>query len=159
MSHPFTKFLNNCGVLHPITWSHTSQQNQIAKQKHGHIVETGLTLLTQSSLPSNYYVESFHFVVYPINRLTALVIHCCLPNKLDFFLDFRSKQCVLLSYGSNQKGYTSALTWQPIKVYDNIQIVHNFLLQMQHYNKNTVLIPIFLLVYKYFFIGIAKKYA
>lgn len=42
------------GVLHRITCLHMSEQNEIVKRKHKHIVEVGLTLLAQADLPIRF---------------------------------------------------------------------------------------------------------
>jgi transposase InsO family protein len=39
----FKQFLSQHGIFHCLTCPHTSQQNGIAKRKHRHILETGLT--------------------------------------------------------------------------------------------------------------------
>ena len=47
-----TTLLKECGISHRLSCPHTPQQNDLAKRKHYHIVETGLALLSQSSLPA-----------------------------------------------------------------------------------------------------------
>lgn len=42
------------GIKIRLTCPHTSQKNGKAKRKHRHLVETGLTLLTQASMPLKY---------------------------------------------------------------------------------------------------------
>jgi hypothetical protein len=44
-SSAFSKFLADHGIFHRTTCPQTSQQNEIAKRKHRHIIETGLSLL------------------------------------------------------------------------------------------------------------------
>ncbi|KAK2378919.1 WD40 repeat-containing protein HOS15 [Trifolium repens] len=51
---PFTKFLTNLGVIHRLTCPHTHHQNGIVERKHRHLVETGLTLLSQAQIPLKY---------------------------------------------------------------------------------------------------------
>lgn len=147
-SNSFTKFLNDSGIYHRFTCPHISQQNGIAERKHRHICETGLTLLAQSHLPSKYWVEAFHTAVYSINRLPSSVLQFEIPltklfNKEPDFsllktfgcacyphlrpytkhkLEFRSKQCVFLGYGSNQKGY-KCLDLQTNKIYMSRHVV------------------------------------
>jgi histone deacetylase 1/2 len=51
----------------------TSQQNGITERKHHHIVETGLALLTHSSLPLRYWDAAFLTTCYLINRMPTPV--------------------------------------------------------------------------------------
>lgn len=60
---------------------HTSQQNGIAERKHRHIVETGLALLAQSSLPLYFWDEAFLTACYLINRMPTRTIGSVTPIK------------------------------------------------------------------------------
>jgi len=66
---PFTPFLKSLGIHHRIICPHTHHQNGLVKRKHRHIVDIGLTLLSQASLPLKYWDHAFHTAVYLINRL------------------------------------------------------------------------------------------
>jgi hypothetical protein len=127
----FKNFLSNHGIFHRLTCPHTSQQNGIVERKHRHILEMGLTLLAQSGLPPKYWVDSFLTSIFLINRLPSPVIHnespcsklfkkqpdytflrafgcLCYPLLQPYAhnkLSFRSKPCIFLGYGSNQRGY------------------------------------------------------
>jgi histone deacetylase 1/2 len=50
----FREFLLQEGVTHKISCPHTHEQNGVVERRHRHIVETGLTLLHQSSLHLKY---------------------------------------------------------------------------------------------------------
>jgi hypothetical protein len=130
-SNQFKQYLNQHGILHRLTCPYTSQQNGIAERKHRHIVELGLTLLAQSGLSSKHWVDSFLTSVYLINRLPTPILKNESPyfklfeKDLDYTtlrtfgclcypllrlyiahkLSFRSKPCIFLGYGANQKGY------------------------------------------------------
>lgn len=101
------------------------------ERKHRHVVETGLTLLAQSSLPLKYWAYAFSSAVYLINRLPTddlkqqtpherlfntvpdynwlKVFGClCFSNLRPFNshkLYFRSSPCTFLGYSSHHKGY------------------------------------------------------
>jgi len=127
----FKQFLAQHGILHRLTCPHTSQQNGIAERKHRHVVEMGLTLLAQSGLSPKYWVDAFLTATFLINRLPSPVLQyespfsklfhhspdytslrafgcLCYPFLRPYAnhkLSFRSKPCIFLGYGSNQKGY------------------------------------------------------
>lgn len=63
------EFFNKKGIIHRTTCLYTSEQNVIIERKHRHIVETGLSLLTNSSLPKIFWPEAFCIAVNLINRL------------------------------------------------------------------------------------------
>jgi hypothetical protein len=118
-------------VFFTVSHVHRPQQNRIAERKHRHIVETGLTLLAQSGLPPKYWVDSFLTSIFLINRLPSLVTQHASPffklfkKEPDYTLlrtfgclcylllhpyaahklSFRSKPCIFLGYGVNQRGY------------------------------------------------------
>lgn len=48
---------------------YTSEQNGLVEWKHRHIVECGLTLLAQGSLPMKFWQDAYGTAVYLINRL------------------------------------------------------------------------------------------
>jgi hypothetical protein len=107
------------------------QQNGVAGRKHRHIVEVGLSLLAQSSMPLKYWDQAFLTATYLINRTPSKVIGNSTPlehlykmqvdyNSLRFFgcacwpnlrpynshkLAFRSKQCAFLGYSNLHKGF------------------------------------------------------
>ena len=127
----FTKFLQNHGVIHRLSCPHTHEQNGSAERKHRHIVETGLTLLANASLPVSFWGEAFETATYLINLLPTAVLKFSSPfqqlyqNKPDYNflktfgcacypllrpynahkLDFRSDLCLFLGYSSQHKGY------------------------------------------------------
>jgi transposase InsO family protein len=127
----FKQYLSQNGIFHRLTCPHTSQQNGIAERKHRHILEVCLTLLGQSGLSSKFWVESFLTATYLINRLPTPVLQqespfsklmkkdpdytllrafgcLCYPLLRPYAshkLSFRSKPCIFIGYGGNQKGY------------------------------------------------------
>lgn len=48
-------FFSKIGITHLVSCPHAHQQNGAAERKHRHIVEVGLFLLAQSSMPLKYW--------------------------------------------------------------------------------------------------------
>lgn len=124
-------FLSEHGITHLTSPPHTLEHNGMSERKHRHVVETGLTLLSQASLPSTYWTYAFTAAVYLINRMTTpivnnqspyFVLFGTQPNymKLRVFgcacypwlrpyaahkLDRRSALCVFLGYSLSHSAY------------------------------------------------------
>ncbi|CAA7017709.1 unnamed protein product [Microthlaspi erraticum] len=124
-------FLSDNGISHFTSPPHTPEHNGIAERKHRHVVETGLTLLGQSSMPTSYWYYAFSTAVYLINRFPSPTIENHTPYeklfqqppnylKLRVFgcfcfswlrpytshkLDERSKPCTFIGYSLTQSAY------------------------------------------------------
>jgi len=109
----------------------SSPRNGLAERKHRHIREMGLSLLAQSHLPSQFWVDAFLMAIFLINRFPTLVLDhetpfsklfhsppdykilrvfgcACYPLLSPYMsnkLSFKSKQCSFLGFCSNHKGY------------------------------------------------------
>lgn len=131
MSNTFQNLLANNGIIHQVTCPYTPEQNWCAERKHCHLVETGLTLLFGAHMPTKYWPDAFLTATYLINRmamkslqhislwealfhhpsdyLTLCVFGCaCYPYLRPYSLhklDPRTRQCVMLGYNLNHKGY------------------------------------------------------
>lgn len=127
----FSPLLQSLGIEFRHLCLHTSQQNGIVERKHRHIVDMGLTLLAQSSMPLSYCWEAFSSAVYIINRLPTPVLGnlshweqaflhspdfnflrvfgcACFPCLRPYHsqkFHFRSTKCVFLGYSPSHKGY------------------------------------------------------
>ncbi|KAG7572644.1 Reverse transcriptase RNA-dependent DNA polymerase [Arabidopsis suecica] len=125
------QYLQQCGISHLTTPPHTPEHNGISERKHRHIVETGLTLLSNASMPKEYWHYAFATAVYLINRLPTAVLANQSPfsklfgsspnySKLRVYgclcfpwlrpytahkLDDRSKACVFVGYSLTQSAY------------------------------------------------------
>ena len=65
------------GFRHPCPYTH--EQNGKVERKHRHIVETGLTLLAQASLPLKFWWHAFASTVFLINCLPTPILHNISP--------------------------------------------------------------------------------
>ena len=62
-------YLQSHGISHLTSPPHTPEHNGAAERKHRHVVETGLTLMSQASMPKTYWPFAFAAAIYLINRL------------------------------------------------------------------------------------------
>jgi hypothetical protein len=67
-------FFQHVGISHHVSCPHAHQQNGSTECKHRHIVEVGLSLLAQASMPLKFWDEAFRAVVYLINHIPSKVI-------------------------------------------------------------------------------------
>ena len=124
-------FLTSHGISHLNSPPHTPEHNRISERKHRHIVETGLTLLSEAGVPKVYWPYAFATAVYLINCMPSPVIQNVSPFakllghqpnylKLRVFgclcfpwlrpytktkLDDRSAACVFIGYSLTQSAY------------------------------------------------------
>ena len=77
-------FFLKCGISHLYTPPYTLQHNGIVERRHRHIVETGITLLHQASLPPKFWSFAFQTAVYLINRLPSRTTGMQCPFQLLF---------------------------------------------------------------------------
>ena len=73
------QLLAESGISHLTSPPHTPEHNGISKQKHIHIVETGLSMLTHASMPKSYWSYVFSTATYLINRMPTAVLHMDSP--------------------------------------------------------------------------------
>lgn len=75
-------YLSSEGISHLISPPYTPQRNGFAERRHRHIVETGITLLSHASMPSQYWSFAFQMAVYLINRLSTLTLKFSSPFEI-----------------------------------------------------------------------------
>jgi hypothetical protein len=118
------------GITHHVSCPHAHQQNGSAERKHRPIVEVGLALLANASMPLKYWDEAFLTATFLVNLLPRKVIKsetpcerllqvvpnydalrtfgcACWPNLRPYNtckLAFRSKQCVFIGYSPLHRG-------------------------------------------------------
>jgi histone deacetylase 1/2 len=127
----FNSFFRNIRITHLVSCPHTHQQNGAAECKHRHIVEMGLALLANASMPLKYWDQALLAAVYLINITPSKVIghdtpmHRLLGKQPDYSsmrifgcacwphlrpynahkLQYQSKRCVFLGYSNMHKGF------------------------------------------------------
>jgi transposase InsO family protein len=124
-------YLSIHGISHYTTAPHTPQQNGMSERRHRHLVETGLTLLTDAHMPLSYWPYAFQTVAYLINRMPTSTLNNQspfeklfqqIPNylKLKQFgclcypltrpynqhkLEPKAKSCTFVGYSLSQNAY------------------------------------------------------
>ncbi|CAH9146417.1 unnamed protein product [Cuscuta epithymum] len=125
------QFFDIHGIYFRKSCPDTPQQNGVAERKHRHLLELTRTMLLESSIPSQFWVDAIFTASYIINRLPSpllgnsspyeklfqkvpdyafmRVFGCsCFPNisaSSANKLSARSVHCVFLGYASGYKGY------------------------------------------------------
>ena len=129
-STAFKTFLKSNGIVHQTTIPRTPEQNGLSERKNRSLVEMVRSMLSDSKLAQNFWAEALVTAVYVQNRCSTHVLEKtpyemlnnrkpnvkhfktfgCLafshiPNEERGKLDFKSKKCIFLGYGSVTKGY------------------------------------------------------
>lgn len=81
---PVSKYLQSQGILHKMSFPHTPEQNEFAKRKIRHIVETSLTILANTHLPLLFWDEAFYTAICLINKLPTTIISYKTPYEKFF---------------------------------------------------------------------------
>jgi histone deacetylase 1/2 len=72
-------FFQKVGITHHVSSPHAHQQNGSAERKHRHIVEVGLALLANASMPLKFWDEVFITTTFLINLLPSKVLDFATP--------------------------------------------------------------------------------
>lgn len=132
ISKQFAAHLASCGIKHQWSCPHTPQQNGVAARKHRHITELGLSMMFQSKVPHQLWVEAFLTATYLSNLLPSsalpdhlspyeVLVGCspvytslrvfgssCFPYLRPYGknkFDPKSLHCVFIGYSEKHKGY------------------------------------------------------
>lgn len=73
---------NQLGILSEFSCPHTSEQNGRVECKHRHVVETGLSIFAQGSLPLTYWWEAFQTATNLINELPTPILNGKSPMQI-----------------------------------------------------------------------------
>jgi histone deacetylase 1/2 len=74
-------FFQKVGITHHVSCPHAHQQNGSAERKHLHIVEVGLALLANASMPLKFWDEAFLTATFLINLLPTKVLNFSTPTE------------------------------------------------------------------------------
>lgn len=132
MSHVFSSFLDQLGIIHQTTYLGTPKQNGIAKRKNRHLLEVSRALLFTMNVRKTFWSDAGQTAAFLINRLATKVIDFQTPivvmsSPARLFpippkvfgcicyvhvdksqrskLDPKSLKCIFLRYAPSQKGY------------------------------------------------------
>ena len=125
-------YCESLGVIHQISCSHTSQQNDVAKRKHRHILDVARSIMLEMHVPKYLWSDAVLTASYLINRMPSTPLGEEIPLRrlrpdVDIFtltlrvfgyvafvqyltsnldkLAPRSIRCVFLGYSRTQRGY------------------------------------------------------
>lgn len=77
-------FWSHHGITYYTIASYTTQQNEISECRHCYLVETGLMLLHDASLPLSFWPHAFCITTYLINCQPTPLLHNKSPFELLF---------------------------------------------------------------------------
>ena len=77
-------YFTTYGIIHRLSCPRTPEQNGLAEHQHRHVVDTGLTLMENTSIPTKYWTAAFKTIVFLINRLSSSTIKHKSPYELVF---------------------------------------------------------------------------
>lgn len=95
-ANAFESFLSTSGIAHQISCPYTTQQNDLVERKHRHLIETTITMLSQSSLPTQFWSYALQTALYLINLFPTSVLNfVSLWTKLFGYFPYLSQLKIL----------------------------------------------------------------
>jgi histone deacetylase 1/2 len=91
-------FFQRVGIVHHVSCPHAHQQNSSAERKHRHIVEVGLALLANASMPLKFWDDAFITATYLINMLPTKVLNFYTPTERLLPLKFWDNAFITATY-------------------------------------------------------------
>lgn len=76
---PIIHTASQCGIQVQLACPYTSAHNGRVERKYRHVVEIRLALLAHAKMPLQYWWETFHTLVYLINRMPTYTIEGKVP--------------------------------------------------------------------------------
>ncbi|KAM0988950.1 hypothetical protein ACFX2A_013056 [Malus domestica] len=127
----FQEFCEGAGLQKQLTVAYTPQQNGVAERKNRTVVEMTKSMLHDKKMPLSFWGEAVNTSVYLINRcptkalekktpfeafsgrkpsvkhlkVFGSICYAQIPSQLRHKLEINSVKCVLVGYGSCEKGY------------------------------------------------------
>lgn len=132
ISHAFSSFLDQLGILHQTTCLGTPEQNGVAERENRHLLEVARALLFTMNVPKTFWLDAVQTAAFLINRMPSRVLNFQSPLEVlsspaSLFpippkvfecicyvhvdksrqskLDPKALKCIFLGYGPSQKGY------------------------------------------------------
>jgi hypothetical protein len=135
VNHVFQTFFQTHGIVHQTTCPQTPEQNGVSERKNRHLLDMARSILFSAHMPKYLWGEAVKTAAHLINRLPSSVLNGRIPYEVlsthvsipSFHnlparvfgcvvfvhipknqrtkLDFRALKCVLVGYGTHQKGY------------------------------------------------------
>ena len=149
-SAKFIAYLTQEGIKHELTTPHTPQQNGAAERLNRTLIEGVHTMLADSKLPHKFWAEALSTYAYLRNRSPTKLLSGITPHEawygskpdvssIRIFgcsayahvpkverrkLDFKARGCIMLGYGTTQKGYR-LYDLECMKVIHNRDVIFN----------------------------------
>ena len=99
VSEQFQSFMLQNDILHQISCVDTPSQNDVAKRKNRHLLETARALLFQMQVSKHFWTDVVSTTCFLINRMPSSVLnwdtpyYILFPNKLLFPIEPRIFGC------------------------------------------------------------------
>lgn len=76
---PYHLYSLQCCIVHLTSYLYTHEQNGLAEKKHRKIINQGLDMLAQASIPLTFWDDFFYATMFMINRFPTYVLNHLSP--------------------------------------------------------------------------------